>query len=401
MQGTNLRGLLNETVAARAGRDTGPARRAVFGGVGVLTTRVLLTTAGRGASNNLIRSLRAGDPSLVIIGCHDDQFVLKNSQADRNYLIPPPGRPGWTRALRRILATEQIDLLIPVTDADVAAISRVRSRLQGRVFLPRPQVLDLCGDKYRLTSFLRARGIAAPATYPVSDLRQIGRLFRRFGQRSRAWCRVRTGAGSVGALPVASPAQARAWIAYWRDMRGVPVASFTLSEYLPGRDFGCQSLWKDGTLVLIKTYERLSYLGPGSRPAQVSAISALAKTVFEPRVVEVSVNAIRAIDPRASGVFAVDLKEDHRGVPYVTEINAGRFSSATNLVDLTGKYNMAALYVRLARGEPVEVRDEYDTAEQHYMLRDVDNLPRLFHADEFFDAVEDARGPGGARQGHH
>ena len=363
-----------------------------------MTPRVLVTSAGRGASNTLIRSLRAGDPSLSVIGCHDDQFALKNSEAERNYLIPPAGRPGWTRALRRILATEQIDLLIPVTDADVAAISRVRRLLRDRVFLPRVGAVGLCQDKYRLTSFLRARGIPAPATVPVTHLGHLREIFRRLGRRSPLWCRVRTGAGSVGALPVANPAQAHGWIAYWRDMRGMPVASFTLSEYLPGRDFGCQSLWKDGTLVLIKTYERLSYLGPGSRPGPTSSISALAKTVSDPRVVEICVSAIRAIDRRASGVFAVDLKEDRRGVPCITEINAGRFSSATNLVDLTGKHNMAALYVRLARGEPVEVRDEYDVAENHYMLRDFDTIPRLFHADEFFDAVEDARGGSGARQ---
>ena len=58
-----------------------------------MITRVLITNAGRGASNNLIRSLRAGDLSLSILGCHDDQFVLKNSEAERNYLVPPPGHP--------------------------------------------------------------------------------------------------------------------------------------------------------------------------------------------------------------------------------------------------------------------------------------------------------------------
>lgn len=356
-----------------------------------MTTGVLLTNAGSGASNNLMRSLRAGDASLSIVGCHDDQFVLKNSQAERNYLVPPSGHPRWGPALRRILTAEKIHLLIPTTDPDVTAVSRVRSRLRGHVFLPRPAVIELCADKYRLISSLRAKGVAAPATYPVTDLRDIEGIFRRLGRRSRVWCRIRTGAGGLGAIPVATPGQARSWIGYWRDMRGVPVPSFTLSEYLPGRDFGCQSLWKDGGLVLIKTYERLSYLGAGSQPAQVSSVPALAKTVFEPRVVEVCASAIRAIDRRASGIFSVDLKEDARGLPCITEINAGRFSSATNIFDLTGKHNMAAMYVRLAQGESVEVHDEYDVAENYYMLRDIDSVPRMFHADEFFDAVEDAR----------
>lgn len=353
--------------------------------------RLLIAGAGSGASNNLIRSLRAGDPSVVVIGCHDDQFVLKNSAAERNYVLPPAGRPGWLPALRRVVAAERVDLILPTSDRDVAAFSRARAHLRERLFLPAASVIRTCADKYLLTSRLRAKGIPAPATYPVRGLGQLDAIFRRLGRRGRAWCRVRTGAGALGAIPVNGPAQARAWIAYWRDMRDVPVTSFTLSEYLPGRDFGCQSVWKAGRVVLIKTYERLSYLGSGNQPALVSSVAALAKTVFDRRVVDTCIRAVRALDPRASGVFSADLKEDVSGVPCLTEINAGRFSSATNIFDLTGKQNMAAVYVRLALNEPVEVPDEYEAAENWYMLRDIDTPPRLFHADEFFDLVEDVR----------
>ena len=251
--------------------------------------------------------------------------------------------------------------------------------------------MERCGDKYELTEWLRARGVPAPRTYPVTDLRHLERIFERLGNPSRAWCRIRAGAGSRGAAPVAGPGQARSWITYWRDMRGVPVSAFTLSEYLPGRDFGCQSVWKDGRMALAKTYERLSYLGSGSQPSEVSAVGALTKTVCEPGVVEISVRALRAVDRKASGVFAVDLKEDSSGVPRVTEINAGRFTSGTNLLDLTGKHNMTAVYLQLARGGAVDLHEEYEGTEHHYMLRDIDSVPRVFHADEFFDGVEDAR----------
>ena len=61
---------------------------------------------------------------------------------------------------------------------------------------------------------------------------------------------------------------------------------------------------------------------------------------------------------------------------------------------LTGKHNMAAVYLDLARGEPVDLHEEYDGTEHHYMLRDLDAAPRVFHADEFFDGVEDARRQG-------
>lgn len=355
-----------------------------------MSERVLVTGAGIGGSNNLIRSLRAGDPSIEIIGCHDDRFLLKKSLADRVYLIPPLGDPRGRRALCRIVDTEKIDLVIPTSEPDVAALSRLRSTLGDRVLLPRRSLIDLCQDKYRLNALLRANRIPVPATVPVGRLTDLGRVFQQVAVDARAWCRVRGGAGSLGAIAVDSPEQARHWIRYWQDMRKVPPRAFILSEYLPGRDFGCQSLWKDGTLVVIKTYERLSYLVAGSQPTQVSSVAALAKTVFEPRIVDICTTAVRTLDPKASGVFSIDLRENARGIPCITEINAGRFSSATPIFDLTGKYNMAVTYVRLALGAPVEVREAYDIVEDHYMLRDLDTPPRIVHADDFFEDVHEA-----------
>ncbi|HKW92648.1 MAG TPA: hypothetical protein VJX92_12155, partial [Methylomirabilota bacterium] len=128
-----------------------------------MNTRLLVTSAGSGTGGNLMRSLRAGTAALTIVGCHDDQFILKNSAADRDYLVPPLGHSSWVRAVRGIVEAEKIDLLIPSTDADVAAVSRARARLGAPVFLPRAATVALCGDKYRLTARLRASGVPAPA----------------------------------------------------------------------------------------------------------------------------------------------------------------------------------------------------------------------------------------------
>jgi carbamoylphosphate synthase large subunit len=353
--------------------------------------RLLITSAGNGAGNNVIRSLRAGDSSLRLVGCHSDRFILKTSAADRQYLVPARSHPAYADAIRRVVAAEKIDLVIPITDVDVRVVSRLRAKIPCRVFLPRSATIRLCQDKYVLSRFLRERGVPAPATFVVTDLAQVTGLFRRLPFHSRLWCRIRTESGAMGAIPVENPAQTRSWIRYWRAMRGVPVTSFTLSEYLPGRDLGCQALWKDGTLILVKTYERLSYLAMGALPSQISSVAILSKTTREPRVVDICTRAIRSLDPKVSGVFSMDLRENADGVPCVTDINAGRFSSATNIFDLTGKHNMATTYVSLALGDPVELRDEYDVADDHYMVRDVDAPPSVFHADDFFDGIREVQ----------
>jgi carbamoylphosphate synthase large subunit len=356
-----------------------------------MVRRLLITGAGRGPANNVIHSLKIGDPSLAIVGCHDDRFVLKHSNADRNYLFPAVTRStAFAAALRRIVEYERIDLVVPTSDTEVLAVARLRQVVPCRVFLPRVAVIALCQDKYRLTKLLRSRGVPTPATFPVKDLDTVDVLFRRLAPQNRLWCRIRAGSGSAGATPVETPEQAKGWISYWQEMRGVPVTSFTLAQYLPGRDFGCQSLWLRGNLVLIKTFERLSYIVGGGQPSGVSSVAALAKTVHEPAVVEACMAAVRALDAKASGLFSIDLREDGRGVPCVTEINAGRFLAGTNLLDLTGDHNMAVTYVRLAVGDKVLIPRAYDAIEDCYMVRDLDTLPGIFHANELFEGIEDA-----------
>jgi len=358
------------------------ADRCNYGRATMRRRRVLVMRAGSGASNNLVRSLRAGNPSLVVVGCHHDPFVLRASTADRSYLIPAWRERGALRVLREVATRERIDLVLPTSDEDVRVLSAPGHPLRGLVFLPCHATVEICQDKYRLVRRLRARGVRAPRTAPVQRLDGLRGLWNTLGGAGYLWCRMRRGAGSLAAIPVRTPEQARGWIQYWVEMRGASVRDFTLAEYLPGRDFAVQSLWKDGRLVLLKTTERVSYFQGTSRPSGVSSIAALHKTVTEPLVAETAAAAVRAVDRRASGAFSVDLKEDRTGRPSVTEINAGRFLTGTSIFDLTGKRNMAAMYVRLGTGERVSVRQPYDATVGHYMIRDLDARPVLISASE-------------------
>lgn len=349
---------------------------------------MLVLEAGSPASNNFIRSLRAGDPALEIVGCNHSRFILKKSPADRNYLLPLSSR-RYASALRRIIKAERIDLIIPTSDPGVYEISRLRRDLGCRAFLPRRSIIERCQDKYVLTGFLRLRGIPAPLTYAITHISQVDRIFRRFAPRKKLWCRIRAGGGSYGAIPVETPEQVCSWIAYWEQMRAISPGSFTLSEYLPGRDFCVQCLWDKGRLVLAKMAERITYLDSGS-PSGVSSMPALARTAFDSRVIKVCEKAIRALDAKACGVFFVDIKESEAGEPCITEINAGRFATMTNIHDLVGKYNMAAMYVRLGMGERIRVPNARDFAEGYYLVRSVDSLPAIVDKNELFEGIVDA-----------
>lgn len=349
---------------------------------------LLITGAGSAAAENLIRSLRAGDSALALLGCNDDRFALKRTAADARYLVPSAASARFIGSLSELISSRRIDLIIPTTDLHVRALSQGRRRLRGTLFLPKREVIDLCRDKYRLTRTLRNRGIAAPLTYRVEALGTLDDVFARFGPRRPLWCRPRTGTCARGGAAVANPEQARSWIRIWNQMRGLPIRSFTVSEYLPGREILCQSVWNNGRLVLANTFERLSYFGVDNIPSGVTSLSSLAKTVDEPRVVELCRTAIRAVAPRASGVFSLDVKEDVRGEPHVTEINAGRLFMAMTAFDSVLKHSMALTYVRLALKQRIELDGEYDGVADYYMVRDLDGEPAIFHAEEVLDGIE-------------
>ena len=360
-----------------------------------MSRRILITRAGSGPCNNLMRSLLHDDASNVLIGCNSDQFVLKRSPAQRNFIVAAPDPEGgpshaFDRDLRAVITRAAVDLVIPGNDDDALLLARMQERepLPCRTFLPAAKTIEVCHDKYALYELFRRGSIPVATTYPVTDRASLIEAWHALAPRELAWCRIRHGCASVGATKVRDPDQAWHWISYWNTMRGVPVEHFTLCEFLPGRDYNVQGIWFDGRLILIKMCERLSYLHAIQNPSGMGSTASLAKTVWEPAAIAACEDAMATVDPVAHGVFFFDLKENAAGVPCVTEINASRFVMITDFHDLVGRHNMAGTYARLGCGETVHIEDPYDAPGEYYLVRELDTLPGIFAADELLERIE-------------
>lgn len=354
-----------------------------------MSARLLLLGAGSGAANNLVRSLRAADDPATIVGAHHDRFMLRAAPTERRYLVPASSRDDFVTVLNRLIGAERIDVVIPTSDADARALAAARERLGCRTLLPGLATIEICQDKFAFAERLSAQGVPVPETIALEAFEDVEPAFVRLRRHARLWCRRRRGQGGLGALLVTRPEQVRAWIAYWSEMRNVPIDEFTLAEYLPGRDFAGQALFVAGEPILVHVYERLSYLGGAAAPAGVG-LAALGRRLDDRRVEDLVVMAVRAIERRASGVFCFDAREDAAGVPRLTELNAGRFGLSAILLDLTGKVNMAVTYVRAAMGEAVEPIAEPEPADDWYIVRDYDGAPAVLRADDFFTGIDEA-----------
>lgn len=360
-----------------------------------MSRRILITRAGSGPCNNLMCSLMHDDPATVLIGCNIDRFVLKQSPAQRNFLIASPDSPGgaseaFDRDLRLVISRTCTDLIIPGNDDDALLLAQLHERnpLPCRTFLPTAKTIALCHDKYALYELFRRHQIPVATTYPITDRASLDKAWRALNPRDLAWCRIRYGCASLGATKVRDVDQAWHWITYWNTMRGVPVEHFTLCEFLPGRDFNVQGIWFEGRLVLIKMCERLSYLHATQNPSGMGSTAALAKTVWEPAAIAACEAAMQAVDPCAHGIFFLDMKGNEAGIPCVTEINASRFVMITNFHDLIGRYNMAGTYARLGCGDSVDIDDPYDDPGEYYLVRELDTLPAIFKAEDLFQHIE-------------
>ncbi|MFB6179808.1 MAG: ATP-grasp domain-containing protein [Halorientalis sp.] len=344
---------------------------------------ILVTGAGGGGSNNLIRGLQAIDYPGKIVGSNISRFFIAKSLAESNYVIPRGDEDGYFEALETVIETEDIDLILPNNGTEVRAISKLRDELSARVFLPPHTDIELCQDKYELTTHLQEYDIPVPESIPITESGDIATAFETLNGDA-LWCRLRRGSGSKGATKVRDPTQAQSWIEYWEDMRDVSKTEFTLNEYLPGRDYAFQSLWYEGELVLSKTLERLSYYFGDNRASGQSSTPQVGKLLYDETIQDLCEAAIRAVNPDATGMYSIDLKEDADDNPHVTEINIGRFCMITNAFNEVGRHNMADFYTRVAFDDvpDIENRRQDIGDETTYLIRELDTEPLLITESE-------------------
>jgi hypothetical protein len=306
--------------------------------------RILVTGAGGTPATNFVRSLRAAPEPMHLVGTDADRYCLLRAETDARYLVPPAGDPAYLDVLDAIVARERIGLVHAQNDAEVSFISAHRDRLAARVFLPDPEVVAVCQDKFRSFERWSRAGLKVPDTVLVGSEEDLKAAFDRFG--GSLWLRATTGAGGRGALPVHDYETARSWLDFQRGW-----GSFTAAELLEPGSITWMSIWRDGGLVVAQGRKRLYWELARVSPSGVTGVTGAGVTVADRELDDIATRAVLAVDPRPHGLFGVDLTYDRAGVPNPTEINVGRFFTTHQFFTALG-LNMPYVYVKLAFGEP-------------------------------------------------
>ena len=335
-------------------------------------TTVLLLGAGGSAAANVLDSLRRAASSYRIVGADASAVKLHLSDAETRVLIPRARDDGYAAALVATVERFECDVVHPQPDPDVLAVGSIRSELSAATYLPTQAALELAADKLTFTSRLRDAGVEVPETVPFSGLAVVASTTAKLlAEHDRVWVRARKGAGARASLPVRSGAQAEAWVRWWVDERGLLASDFMASEFLPGREFAYQSVWQDSELVAGQLRERLEYLYGHLTPSGQTSTPAVARTVDEPAVDALAMDAIRALDSEPRGAYCVDIKESADGMAKVTEINAGRFFTTSNFFAAAG-LNMPDMLIRCALDERPTRRGSSPLPPDLFWIRMVD-----------------------------
>ena len=165
--------------------------------------------------------------------------------ADGWHRVPLASDPAYVDELVALCRREHVSLLVPTIDQELEVLSRSVDRFAGvgtRVAVSPEDTNRICDDKYDTCVYLRARGIAAAASFLPLQL--------PVEPRFPLFVKPRIGRGGIGAFPARNARELEFFLEY--------VDTPIIQEYLDGPEFTIDMLCDfDGRPLAIVPRERV------------------------------------------------------------------------------------------------------------------------------------------------
>lgn len=333
--------------------------------------RILVTGAGGAPSTNFVRSLRLAPEKFYLVGTDANSYYLIRSETDVNYLVPSISDKNFLRIILQIIKKEKIDFIHIQNDYEIGWFSEHRHQIPANLYLPDKKTIRLCQDKFKSYLIWSTSDLPVPQTLPLKKPSDLKHAFKTLG--STLWLRSTTGAAGRGSLPTSDYNSAKAWIDFHHGW-----GSFTAAEKLTENSVTWMSIWQNGKLILAQGRKRLYWEMAKIATSGITGVTGGGETVDDPKLDELAIKSILAIDKHPHGLFGVDLTYDKKGIPNPTEINIGRFFT-THLFFTRAGVNMPYIFVKLAYREKVTLPQKpiNPIPPGQIWIRGVDFLPIL------------------------
>jgi carbamoyl-phosphate synthase large subunit len=337
--------------------------------------RLLITGAGGPGAVNLTRSLLAAPEKMFLLGCDASPYYIHLALTEEKILVPKASdEKKYIQAINAAAEKYSIDFIFPGNSIEMEVLKRNEQKIQAKMFVPRLKTLEIANNKYETYLILKAKSLPVPFTMLINSMDDLESAFSKMKSRP-VWIR---GAGIPGrgiggaSLPCRTLKQADGWIDYYNGWGG-----FIASEYLSGDNLTWLGIFKNGKLVTSQGRKRIAYVIPWVSPSGITGAPAVSHTVHDERINLYGQNAVLALDHEMEGVAFVDFKCDNKGVPRITEINAGRFGTTIHFYTAAG-VNFPYILLKIAFGEDYgDIPDFNPLPENLYWIRTLDCGPVL------------------------
>ncbi len=281
-------------------------------GVGGPTPRsfaIALKRYGKNTDYHLI----ATDANPLSVGLYMPELF------DAAYLIPKANEQGYWPAIEQLIAKHKIDIAVILPEQEVMAWSKRKEKntLPCKALIPDFSIASQLLDKALMTELLAAENLV-PKSFTIDSRETLDNSTMQIP--FPFWVRSSSGSSGLGSLKVQSLQELKNWM-----LINPTVTKFLASEFLPGRNLACKLLYFEDKLLRSAIAERVNYIMAKVAPSGITGNTSFGRLLNDKKVFDVSEKAMEILFEKTGaakhGFFTVDLKEDEKGVPKITEIN--------------------------------------------------------------------------------
>lgn len=338
--------------------------------------KILITGACAVSARSVLRSLKMSkffkDAEFIGWDMCNLLYGVYAGAFDRLYKVPAVSDTLYNAVTSQILDNEKPDAAIIVPEVEVTYWAHHKINIP--CLLPPAKFADIAISKEKLFSSLKDTNLV-PKHLSVSATELKNPQYSN-PLGFPVWIRDGSAgtASAKGAFKAMSNDDLRAWVQINQG-----IEQFQLSEFLPGSNYGCFCLFKNGKLIKMCQAERIEYI------MGKVALSGITGNTSKGRLLnnqDIKQTALEAIDilcqqtgEKMNGLVVIDMKCKSDGTPIITEINL-RHVAYSSMFAVAG-FNISEYQLLMALDRDNEVSPELEKIFPlgNLMLRDVDGEP--------------------------
>lgn len=338
--------------------------------------KILITGACAVSARSVLRSLKMskifGDSEFIGWDACTLLYGVYAGAFNRLYKVPNVSSPDYEKVTREVLEKERPDAVIFVPEVEVVYWSQREIGIP--CLLPPPGFSQLAISKERVFEALKETDLVPKHfSATASSIKQDG-FVNSLG--FPVW--IRDGGAGTASAKGAFKAQSHEDLKAWCQINS-GIEQFQLSEFLPGSNYGCFCLFKNGRLVKMCQAERIEYIMAKVAVSGITGNTSRGRLLNNPDIKKVALEVIDRLCKKTgevmNGLVVVDMKCREDGYPVATEINL-RHVAFSSMFASAG-FNVSEYQLLLALNRDNEISPEVarDYPEGNLMLRDVDGEP--------------------------